>query len=111
YTTEDQPKGRPYTVDGLRHCYERAAAAFGWDTYRKPPPQGAKRRGVGLAAHNWTGGSGWPPGYAWVKLNADGTADVITGTQDIGTGTRTGLTQVAAEELGLPLERVALRLR
>ena len=110
YTPLDQPKGLPYTVDGLRHCYERAAAVFGWDTYQKPPPQGSKRRGVGMAAHNWVGGSGWPPAYAWVKLNTDGTADVITGTQDIGTGTRTGLAQVAAEELGLPLERVALRL-
>ena len=42
-------------------------------------------------------------------LRADGTADLITGTQDIGTGTRTGLAQVAAEELGLPLAD-ALRL-
>ncbi|MBI3967589.1 MAG: xanthine dehydrogenase family protein molybdopterin-binding subunit, partial [Chloroflexi bacterium] len=56
------------------------------------------------------GGSGYPPGYAWVKLNADGTAEVVTGTQDIGTGTRTGLTQVAAEELGFPMERVVLHL-
>jgi CO/xanthine dehydrogenase Mo-binding subunit len=62
-----------------------------------------------LAAHDW-GGSGYPPGYAWIKLNADGTADVVTGTQDIGTGTRTGLTQVAAEELGLPIEDVVLHL-
>jgi xanthine dehydrogenase YagR molybdenum-binding subunit len=45
-----------------------------------------------------------------VKLNSDGSADVVTGTQDIGTGTRTGLTQVAAEELGLPMESVALHL-
>ncbi len=109
YTAEDQQRGVPYTLDGLRHCYDRAAAAFGWERYQKPPPPGSKRRGVGMAAHDW-GGGGWPPAYAWVKLNADGTADVITGTQDIGTGTRTGLSQVAAEALGLPLERVALRL-
>jgi xanthine dehydrogenase YagR molybdenum-binding subunit len=63
-----------------------------------------------MAAHNWMGGSGHPPGYAWVKLNADGSADVVTGTQDIGTGTRTGLAQVAAEELGLPIERINLLL-
>src|SRR5262249_43590724 len=70
---------------------------------------GPRQRGIGFAAHDW-GGSGFPPGYAWVKLNSDGTADVVTGTQDIGTGTRTGLTQVAAEELGLPIERVVLHL-
>jgi xanthine dehydrogenase YagR molybdenum-binding subunit len=110
YTAEDQEHGTPYSLDGLRHCYERAAEAFGWRNYRRPAPQGPKRRGVGLAAHDWVGGGGWPPAYAWVKLNTDGTADVITGTQDIGTGTRTGLAQVAAEALGLPLEQVALRL-
>jgi xanthine dehydrogenase YagR molybdenum-binding subunit len=110
YADTDQKRHLPYTTpDGLRRCYERAAEVFGWDDYRRPPAQGAKRRGIGCAAHDW-GGSGFPPGYAWIKLNSDGTADVVTGTQDIGTGTRTGLTQVAAEELGLPLERVALHL-
>jgi len=110
YVSDDQLRARPYTSpDSLRHCYERAAEAFGWRTYRRPPSSGPKRRGIGMAAHDW-GGSGYPPAYAGVKLNADGTAEVITGTQDIGTATRTGLTQVAAEELGLPLERVTLYL-
>jgi len=43
-------------------------------------------------------------------LNEDGTAEVITGAQDIGTGSRTGLAQVAAEELGLPLDQIAFLL-
>lgn len=111
YAPTDQQKGLPYTMpDGLRVCYERATAAFGWDDYQRPPQEGTKRRGVGMAAHNWMGGAGQPPGYAWVKLNEDGSADVVTGTQDIGTGTRTGLSQVAAEELGFPLSRVNLLL-
>jgi xanthine dehydrogenase YagR molybdenum-binding subunit len=69
-----------------------------------------KRRGVGFATHNWVGGAGHPPGYAWIKVNADGTADVVTGTQDIGTGVRTGLSQIAAEGLGLPIGQVRLHL-
>jgi xanthine dehydrogenase YagR molybdenum-binding subunit len=110
YAEHDQKRDKPFTTpESLRLCYEKASEAFGWRTYRKPAPAGAKRRGIGMAAHEW-GGSGYPPGYAWVKLNADGTADVVTGTQDIGTGTRTALTQVAAEELGLPMEQVALHL-
>ncbi|MGH2351522.1 MAG: xanthine dehydrogenase family protein molybdopterin-binding subunit, partial [Chloroflexota bacterium] len=110
YADRDQMRDRPYsTPDSLRLCYQRAGEVFGWRAYQKPPGEDSKRRGIGMAAHDW-GGSGGPPGYAWVKLNADGTADVVTGTQDIGTGTRTGLTQVAAEELGLPVERVALHL-
>jgi xanthine dehydrogenase YagR molybdenum-binding subunit len=111
YAEVDQLADKPYTSpDALRHCYERAADAFGWGTSPAQPVDGSKRRGVGFAAHDWVGGAGSPPGYAWVKLNPDGTADVITGTQDIGTGTRTGLTQVAAEELGLPMDSVALHL-
>jgi xanthine dehydrogenase YagR molybdenum-binding subunit len=111
YSGEDQQKGKPYTrPEALRVCYETVTAAFGWKDWRRPPAVGPTRRGIGFAAHNWVGGAGHPPGYAWVKLNGDGSADVVTGTQDIGTGTRTGLTQIAAEELGLPIDRVHLHL-
>jgi len=110
HADRDQRRGRPYTSpDSLRLCYDRVASAFGWPARRTGNGGGPRRRGVGVAAHDW-GGAGYPPGYAWVKLNADGTAEVVTGTQDIGTGTRTGLTQVAAEELGLPVDRVVLHL-
>ncbi|CAA9538973.1 MAG: Periplasmic aromatic aldehyde oxidoreductase, molybdenum binding subunit YagR, partial [uncultured Thermomicrobiales bacterium] len=111
YAEGDQKEEKPYTLpDGLRSCIERATGAFGWEGFERPPAAGAKRRGVGFAVSDWAAGGGEPPGYAWVKLNADGTAEVVTGAQDIGTGTRTGLAQVAAEELGLPLDRVALHL-
>jgi len=111
YAEDDQKKGKPYTApEALRLCYTQARETFGWPTGHQPVANGPKRRGVGFAAHDWAGGGGKPPGYASIKLNNDGTADVVTGTQDIGTGTRTGLAQVAAEELGVPLERVALHL-
>lgn len=110
YTGDDQKKAKPYSSpEGLRACYERVRAAFDWATYQHPPATGAKRRGIGFAAHEW-GGGGNPPAYAWVKLNGDGSADVITGAQDIGTGSRTGLMLVAAEELGLPLADVRVHL-
>jgi CO/xanthine dehydrogenase Mo-binding subunit len=118
YSTIDQKEGKPYSSpDGLRRCYEAIAERFGWRADRircpepgGPRPDGQKQRGVGIAGHDWIGGAGKPPGYAWVKLNADGTADVVAGTHDIGTGSRTGLLQVAAEELGLPFEKLALHL-
>ncbi len=110
YTERDQKKDKPYSSpQGLRTAYARATEAFGWQTYQRPAPTGAKRRGIGFAAHDW-GGGGNPPAYAWVKINGDGTADVITGAQDIGTGARTGLLLVAAEELGLPVADVSVRL-
>jgi xanthine dehydrogenase YagR molybdenum-binding subunit len=111
YAETDQKREKPFSEpDSLRRCYETAAERFGWRTYKRiAQDTGARKRGIGIAAHEW-GGSGYPPGYAWVKLNADGSADVVTGTQDIGTGTRTALTQVAAEELGFPIDCVRLHL-
>ncbi|MFN8590561.1 MAG: xanthine dehydrogenase family protein molybdopterin-binding subunit [Thermomicrobiales bacterium] len=111
YSDIDQLADKPYTLpEGLRLCYDRVTAAFGWAERERPAPTGSKRRGFGFAAHDWVGGGGHDPGYAWIMLNADGTANVVTGTQDIGTGTRTGLAQVAAEELGIPLAQVSLHL-
>lgn len=111
YAEQDQQEDKPYTSpESLRRCYERIAETVGWHEHKRTAPARSKCRGIGFASHTWVGGSGKPPGYAWVKLNHDGSAEVITGTQDIGTGTRTGLTQIAAEELGLPIERVRLYL-
>ena len=109
YSEVEQLEGKPYTLpEGLRLCYD--AVQPEWESYRRPEPSGTKRYGIGFAAHDWMAGSGHPPGYAWIELQEDGTANVITGTQDIGTGTRTGLAQVAAEALGLTLDRIAFRL-
>lgn len=112
YTERDQSEDKPdSSPQALRRCYERASEEFGWGEQRDTQPAERRvRRGVGIAAHDWPGGNGQPPGYATLKLNADGTAEVQTGTQDIGTGTRTSLAQIAAEELGLPMEHVALHL-
>ncbi len=113
YSETDQKEGKPYSSpDGLRRCYEAVAETFEWQAARTRGSQtnGSKRRGIGFAGHDWIGGAGHPPGYAWVKLNADGSVDVVAGTHDIGTGSRTGLLQIAAEELSLPFEMVNLHL-
>ena len=64
------------------------------------------RRGVGVAAGLWRGGSGGPPATIIVKLFADGSANLNMGASDIGTGTKTVMAMVVAEELGVPLERI-----
>jgi xanthine dehydrogenase YagR molybdenum-binding subunit len=66
---------------------------------------GHLRRGIGMAAQCWGAGGG-PPAYALVRLNPDGTATVLTGTQDLGTGARTIFAQVAAEALGMAVTSV-----
>ena len=62
-----------------------------------------------MASQIWYGGGG-PPSYAWIRVGSDGRATVVTAMQDIGTGTRTVMAQIAAEELGVPLEQVRVEL-
>jgi len=103
----DQVSGLPYSSKQLLACYDRAAELAGWarrDELRTPQPDGLLR-GMGCATQIWWGGGG-PPSHATVRLDAEGNATVITGIQDIGTGTFTSAQIVAAEELGLPLASV-----
>ncbi|HXX38941.1 MAG TPA: xanthine dehydrogenase family protein molybdopterin-binding subunit [bacterium] len=113
YAETDQVLGRPYSSKFLREAYERAAKAAGWERRAATPPAPVtghgKRRGLGMATQIW-GGAGSPPAYAEMRLNSDGTAEVRIGTQDIGTGVKTALAQVAAEVLTLPVDRVTVSL-
>ena len=67
------------------------------------------KHGVGMASQIWFGGGG-PPSYAWIRATSDGRFTVVTAMQDIGTGTRTAMALIAAEELGVPLDRVEVVL-
>ena len=90
-------------------CYKRAEPHWQRRDEVRARSTGPWRHGVGLASQIWYGGGG-PPSYAWVRLGSDGRATVVTAMQDIGTGTATTMSQIAAEELGLPLDRVDLVL-
>jgi len=102
-------EGRPYSSKNLMECYKRAEQHWERRDEVRARSEGPWKRGVGLASQIWYGGGG-PPSYAWVRLGSDGRATVITAMQDIGTGTATAMTQIAAEELGLPLDNVELVL-
>src|SRR3989475_5556171 len=86
-------------------CYGRAEPH--WERRHEVRSRSDARwkSGVGLASQIWFGGGG-PPSYAWTRVTSDGRVSVITAMQDIGTGTRTAMAQIAAEELGVPLDRV-----
>jgi xanthine dehydrogenase YagR molybdenum-binding subunit len=108
YTDLNPMTGKPYSTKGLREAYTAGAQKIRWEDH-PPEGQGNKRRGRGMASQVW-GGSGGPPAYALVKINPDGSVTVISGTQDLGTGTKTVLAQIAAEELGLEMEKVSVEL-
>jgi CO/xanthine dehydrogenase Mo-binding subunit len=101
--------GRAFSSKSLMECYRLAEKHWERRHAVRARSQGPWRHGVGLASQIWYGGGG-PPSYAWVRVGADGRATVITAMQDIGTGTRTAMAQIAAEELGLPLEHVRVEL-
>lgn len=106
FTKREPRQDRPYSGNSLLRCYSEGAEAFGWSTEnRKPTTENRKLVGKGVAAQVWPTGGG-PPAYAIVRLNPDGTIDVLSGTQDLGTGARTVLSQLAAEALGAKLSDV-----
>jgi xanthine dehydrogenase YagR molybdenum-binding subunit len=98
-------EGRSYSSKNLLECYRRAEPH--WERRHEVRARSTEtvKRGVGMASQVWWGGGG-PPSYAWVRVGSDGHAAVVTATQDVGTGTKTALSQIAAEELGIPLDHV-----
>lgn len=111
----DQVSGQEYTTKHLIESYNRALELMGFDANAELPKRasleakGPWRRGIGVASQTWGGGGG-PPAHALVRLNSDGTVEVACGTQDIGTGTKTMLAQIASEEMGVPMDSIRLRM-
>jgi xanthine dehydrogenase YagR molybdenum-binding subunit len=107
-----QARNLPYTTTGLRQCLEEGARAFGWKEARQKAAEsrgsGHIRRGVGMAGGLWVVGGGRPPVTVVVKLFADGSVNLNMGASDIGTGTKTAMAMVVAEELGIPLEKIQI---
>lgn len=101
----------PFSSRSLVECYREGAQRFGWSNRPKRP--GTLRDGrwlVGYGAASAMFPTFMRPSAASVRLSADGTAVVQTDMTDIGTGSYTVLTQVAAESLGLPTSKVTVEL-
>ena len=110
-TEVDPLSGRPFSTRGMRRCLIEGAARFSWD--RRNPEPGSMRDGRWLLGQGVAGAiyTHWRwPAKARVTLSGDGAALVETGSHDLGTGTYTVMRQVAADALGLPLEKVTVRL-
>ena len=105
----DSNDGKPYSSKNLMQCYELAQKH--WDRRHEVRARSTDtwKHGVGMASQIWFGGGG-PPSYAWTRVTSDGRVTVVTAMQDIGTGTRTAMAQIAAEEIGVPLDRVEVVL-
>ncbi|MDQ0773542.1 CO/xanthine dehydrogenase Mo-binding subunit [Streptomyces aurantiacus] len=112
HTSVNPDNGAAFGSKHLRECYRRGADGFGWSE-RDPRPRsmrdGDTLIGLGMASAAHTAG-GRPGAGARVVLSASGRALVQVATHDIGTGTYTVMSQVAADSLGLDLDDVDFEL-
>ena len=111
YTERDQNEDKPFTSKELRAAFQIGAERFGW-SHRTPAPrsmrEGRELIGWGMAAGVWEA-CRWRRARASM-LSADGKLEVASAAADIGTGTYTILAQIAADTLGVPMERVTVKL-
>jgi xanthine dehydrogenase YagR molybdenum-binding subunit len=111
HADRDPDEDKPWSSKSLRECYARAAEAFGWR--RRKPAVRSMRDGTDLVGWGMATAT-YParqlPASAIARLAADGTLTVQAGTQDIGTGTYTIMTQLAADELAMPPGAVRFEL-
>lgn len=107
YAERDVSSDKPFSSKELRECYRQGAERFGWSE-RKPTAE-ANRRGNRLVGHGMSSGI-WDvialPGKATATLTPAGKLVVSSAVTDNGQGTYTVMTQIAADQLGLPLESV-----
>jgi xanthine dehydrogenase YagR molybdenum-binding subunit len=114
YSTKNQgDTGLPYSTKGLDKCYELGAKAIGWERRNRRPGEGggtgSLKHGLGVATSIWFG-AGVPGTLADVVLYPDMSVEVVCGTQDLGTGTRTHMAVVTAETLGLEPRDITVKL-
>ena len=111
YAEVDPTRGVPFSSKKLRECYVEGARRFGW-TARNPVP-GATRIGgelVGVGMASAIMQTFRNAARARISINRQGEVRIESGTQEIGTGLTTVLPQIAADVLGVPVERVQLVL-
>ncbi len=104
-------KDLPWSSNGLRECYRTGAEQFGWS--RRTAAPGSMRNGRNLVGYGMATAINTAPRYpaqASAALLADGSVVVRSATGDMGPGTYTSMTQIAAHTLGLPLRQIHFEL-
>ena len=107
----DPESGLPFSSRGLVACLREGAERFGWagrDAAPGPRLEGRTYVGTGVASSTYPARR--RPGSARVRAEADGSYVVQIAAADIGTGSRTALTQIAADALDVPVDRVRVEL-
>jgi xanthine dehydrogenase YagR molybdenum-binding subunit len=111
YAEMEPQEKKPWSEKSLRECYQIGADKFGWSR-RNPKPRsmrdGNTLIGFGMATATYPANRSEASAIA--RILPDGTAMAASGTQDLGTGTYTVMTQVAADAFGFPVDKVDFAL-
>jgi CO/xanthine dehydrogenase Mo-binding subunit len=104
----DQDRRIPFGSVGLEECVRLGAEKIGWETnWRKPgATPGHVKKGLGVAFHSCRHGGISSPMSAVIKLDPDGTVELLSGLNDTGGWQKTTMAIIAAEEMGVPYEAV-----
>jgi len=111
YAEADLSKRRPYSSKSLRECYRLGAERFGWQRRAFAPgtmSDGRWRIGYGVATATYPANRS--AAEAMVRVLPDATFVVRSATHDLGTGTYTVMSQVAADAIGVPVAKVRFEL-
>jgi xanthine dehydrogenase YagR molybdenum-binding subunit len=111
YAEVDPQENKPFSSKALRQCYEIGAEKIGWSRRTSTPRSmraGNTLIGLGMATATYPANRS--PAAAIARILPDGTAMVASGTQDLGTGTYTVMTQVCADALGFPPDKIHFAL-
>jgi xanthine dehydrogenase YagR molybdenum-binding subunit len=111
YAETDPHENKPFASKALRACYEQGAKAFGWERRSAAPRSmrdGSALIGWGFATSTYP--TNRQPSAVKVRMDRDGNVVLQCGTQDIGTGTYTVMSQVASDALGVPMSRIRFEL-
>ena len=112
YAEVEPLSGKPFSSKALRQCYAQGAERFGWA--KRPRLPGQMRDEAGLLV-GWGMGTATFPALmfhaeARAELRADGTGTIDIGAHDMGQGAWTALAQIAADGVGLPLDRLTFNM-
>ena len=111
YAERDPESGQEWSSKSLRDCYRKGAEQFGWSRRAAEPRtvrHGDELVGIGMASCTYPARRA--PASAVARLMPDGTIVVQAATHELGTGTYTIMTQIAADALGVPVDRVRFEL-
>jgi xanthine dehydrogenase molybdenum-binding subunit len=98
----------PFSSNYLEQCIIEGSKRIGWsEKWHKPGAMsGANKHGIGMAIAGYPFRPGL--GAATIRVNPDGTAHVLVGVTDIGTGAKSTMAIIASEALGIPLNQIQL---